>query len=212
MELKDLQDRAGARLKGAGEAAAKSVGRLKLAKAVAVLLEGEEKDAQKPEYLGALAGVAGKEAVATAVEDVALQEKGAEHIVGGITDLGNIIQQETKPLLEQAANAIDKDRKPIYEQIKTKLQNPSDPVLKKLLFGLASRLLSFGVTATSWISAAFIDRLTGRDEHVDNQTNLQRYTTSCTGTGGTRTSTSNTLTYESTRYTPKISQRDSKTP
>jgi len=124
-------------------------------------------------------------AATTGVERVVGSDEAMEHIesIGSdylteqITEGADALINETKPLAKKAADALDPEHKNTYEMFKAKLVNPSDPLIKRMLTGLGARVLSFGTTVASYVSASFVDSLTGRDEWVNNRESFVRIIT-----------------------------------
>lgn len=100
-------------------------------------------------------------------------ETGAGLLADQITETKEQILNNSQGLLQEAATRISPEKKTTYARLREAIRIPNESPLRKVFNGFISRLLTFGVKTSSYISAAFLDKFTGKDEREINQQNIE---------------------------------------
>jgi hypothetical protein len=98
-----------------------------------------------------------------------LEQKGTGYLKDQITEVAEGVKVDTVELAKKAQNKINPDNISAYQIFRNKLVNEQDPFLKRMLKSGAARLLSFGTTIASYVSASWVDRFTQKDEWKENR-------------------------------------------
>ncbi|HLC71228.1 MAG TPA: hypothetical protein VJI32_04420, partial [Candidatus Nanoarchaeia archaeon] len=98
-----------------------------------------------------------------------LQEQGQLYAKDQIGEVADGIRVNTRDLVNKAQEKLNPDKKSAYQLYRDRIVNDQDPFFKRILKSLGARVLSFGTTIASYISASWVDKFTGRNEWQENR-------------------------------------------